>query len=89
MIVRCRVLLAADLIHPCTMAARGDEPAPAEAAAGPAIARSLALLAASAQEYTRQRDCFSCHHQTLPVMALALAGAHGLETDRAAARAQS
>ncbi|MEX2118066.1 MAG: prenyltransferase/squalene oxidase repeat-containing protein [Pirellulales bacterium] len=89
MIVRCLALLAVVLFHPSTMAARGDEPVPAEAAAGPDVARSLALLAASAEEYTRQRDCFSCHHQTLPVMALALAGAHGLETDSAAARAQS
>ena len=36
----------------------------------PQVGRTLVLLAKSAQSYTEQRTCFSCHHQTLPVLAL-------------------
>ena len=39
------------------------------------LGRTMTLLAKSAQTYTQQRTCFSCHHQTLPV--LALQQAHG------------
>ena len=55
-----------------------------------ALPRTLKLLQASAAEYTRQRDCFSCHHQALPAMALALADRHGwqVERDEIAAQAQ-
>lgn len=51
--------------------ARGEPPTPATIRA--AAQKSLSLLEASADEYTRQRDCFSCHHQALPAMTLALA----------------
>lgn len=37
-------------------------------------AGSLALLRASAETYATQRDCFSCHHQALPLWAHAAAG---------------
>jgi len=46
---------------------------------GPPVSRSLALLAKSAQTYTEQRTCFSCHHQTLPVLALQQARGQGFE----------
>lgn len=43
-----------------------------------ALCKGLSLVAASAAAYESQRECFSCHHQALPVMAIALAGAQGL-----------
>ena len=46
---------------------------------GPSVIRSLALLAKSAQTYTEQRTCFSCHHQTLAVLALQQARGQGFE----------
>jgi hypothetical protein len=38
-----------------------------------AVAKSVALLAKSSAEYTVHRECFSCHHQALPIVALSLA----------------
>ena len=46
---------------------------------GAQVGRSLVLLAKSAQTYTEQRTCFSCHHQTLPVLALQQARGQGFK----------
>ena len=37
-----------------------------------AVAKALPLLEKSTAEYPHQRDCFSCHHQAVPVLALTL-----------------
>jgi len=47
-----------------------------------AITRSLELLQQTAATYTDQRDCFSCHHQALPSMAISLAASRGFDIDR-------
>lgn len=60
---------------------RGAEPAVCQEEIRTAISRSLPLLANSAQEFTKHRECFSCHHQTLPVLALNLARQRGLVGD--------
>lgn len=52
-----------------------DDRAPVEVK--PAIERSLALIQKSAAEYPKQRDCFSCHHQAVPVYAMSLARTRG------------
>jgi hypothetical protein len=44
-----------------------------------AAVKSLTLLQKSAAEYTVHRKCFSCHHQALPVLAIASAKARGFE----------
>jgi N-acyl-D-amino-acid deacylase len=46
-----------------------------------AVRKSLSLLQSSAFRYTKERDCFSCHHQALPAMAVDLARERGFETD--------
>ena len=47
-----------------------------------AIGRGLPLLInASAEEYPRHRDCFSCHNQAVPAVALSLARQHGFAVD--------
>jgi len=48
----------------------------------PAVRRSLVLLQQTAATYTDQRDCFSCHHQALPSMAVALAASRGFDVSR-------
>jgi N-acyl-D-amino-acid deacylase len=48
----------------------------------PAVRRSLELLQQTAATYTDQRDCFSCHHQALPSMAVALAASRGFDVNR-------
>jgi hypothetical protein len=47
-----------------------------------AIGRGLPLLLnASAQEYPKHRDCFSCHNQAVPAVALSLARQRGFAVD--------
>ena len=47
-----------------------------------AIGRGLPLLfKASAQEYPKHRDCFSCHNQAVPAVALSLARQRGFAVD--------
>ena len=41
------------------------------------IARSLSLIEMSALRYTQKRECFSCHHQALPVVTLVEARKRG------------
>jgi N-acyl-D-amino-acid deacylase len=61
--------------------AMGDEGPSAEAIRG-AMGRGLALVQKAAENYPNHRDCFSCHHQTLPAMAMAAADRAGAEIDR-------
>lgn len=42
-----------------------------------AVNRALPLIRKSAAEYTRQRSCFSCHHQAMGVLALTTARRRG------------
>jgi squalene cyclase len=64
----------------------GGSPSPEEIRS--AVERSLPLIARSAKEYTRHRDCFSCHHQAVPVVALSLARERGFSVDGSLLRAQ-
>ncbi len=45
------------------------------------IRRSISLIEASSAEYRRQRQCFSCHHQALPVLTLIEARNSGFAID--------
>ncbi len=47
-----------------------------------AVVRALPLLIkASALEYPKHRDCFSCHNQAVPAVALSLARGRGFDVD--------
>ncbi len=46
-----------------------------------AVQRSVALLEESAFAYTEKRECFSCHHQTLPAVTLSMARRRGYDVD--------
>jgi hypothetical protein len=59
------------------VAAADAEPTPEQVK--PAVTKSLALLQKSADEYTKQRECFSCHHQALPLLAMTAAKARGFD----------
>jgi hypothetical protein len=63
-------------------------PAPGQAEIKGAATRALALLEKSTAEYLRHRSCFSCHHQALPVLALAEARKRGLAVDEKNWKAQ-
>jgi len=47
-----------------------------------AVEKALPLIQSSATEFTKHRDCFSCHHQALPVFALTTAGKKGFSIDQ-------
>jgi N-acyl-D-amino-acid deacylase len=47
-----------------------------------ALDRSIARIETAAMSYPTHRQCFSCHHQTLPVVALVAAGKAGMEVQR-------
>lgn len=59
--------------------ARGDEPALAEKELRARVVKSIDLLQRSAEGFTKHRQCFSCHHQAMPMIAIATAKAHGIE----------
>jgi hypothetical protein len=54
-----------------------------------AIGKSLGLLEKSSVTYPSHRTCFSCHHQSLPPLTLALARERGFTVDAKAMREQS
>jgi hypothetical protein len=45
-----------------------------------AVAKSLPLLEKSSAEYITRRECFSCHHQALPLLAVHTARQRGFRT---------
>jgi len=48
---------------------------------GAAVRRALPLLEKSSSSYLTQRDCFSCHHQAVPLFALTLVKRKGFAID--------
>ena len=54
-----------------------------------AVQKSLDLLQASSRTWMERSACASCHHQSLPAMAFALAKTRGLAVDDAIVREQS
>lgn len=46
-----------------------------------AVERSVPLLEKAARTYPTHRKCFACHHQTLPLLAVAEARRSGIKTD--------
>lgn len=50
-----------------------------------AVEKALALLQRSGAQFTRVSGCFSCHHSSLPQMALGIARSRGMRVDEAAA----
>ena len=46
-----------------------------------AVNKSVALIEKSGATYRQERQCFSCHHQALPVLALAEVRRRGFEID--------
>ncbi|MEW4570486.1 hypothetical protein AB1L88_21690 [Tautonia sp. JC769] len=78
--MRClAVLLLAPFI--AARVAHADDAPTAEAIRG-SIERGLVRVEAAARNYPNHRDCFTCHHQTLPAMAMVAADRAGIATDR-------
>jgi N-acyl-D-amino-acid deacylase len=73
--------------------ALAEEPAkngsPSQAEIKTAVQRGLGLVQKAAANYPKHRDCFSCHHQTLPMLAMVTAGKHGIEIDEKLLQSQA
>src|SRR5262245_11087705 len=52
------------------------------------VEKSIGLLQTSSAQFNRVSGCYSCHHQSLPQMALGIARTRGIPVDEAVARQQ-
>lgn len=57
----------------------GDLPGPDDVRES--VGLGLRIVQKAARNYPTHRDCFSCHHQTLPMLAMASASEVGIEID--------
>jgi squalene cyclase len=73
-------LLLCGWIVPGALAA-GEPSGPPAEALRKAVEKSVRLLESSRAEYLHHRQCFSCHHQALPTLALVTARSRGFEVD--------
>jgi hypothetical protein len=77
-----RTLALSLLIQALSTAVRGEErESPPCDAPHPRAVAAAKLALASAAEYRRQKDCFSCHHQALPLWTAAAVAARGEKMD--------
>lgn len=53
-----------------------------------AILKGIPLIEASSKEYLKQRECFSCHHQAMPMVMLSEADKRGFAIDKENFQAQ-
>jgi hypothetical protein len=68
--------------------ALADDQAPSASRIHDAIEKALPILEKGASGYIEQRDCFSCHHQALPVLAFTLGKARKLVVNEETLREQ-
>src|SRR5690242_8455301 len=78
--------LAAGLVSAAT--ARTVTRAAAAPEARAAVTRGLARVQRGAANYITHQECFSCHHQALPIMTCALAKSRGLAINEVGQQAQ-
>jgi hypothetical protein len=67
---------------------RADETALTSADLRPAIEKSLPLLLKSAVGHRENRECFSCHNQGIPILALKAAKERGFDIDESELQTQ-
>lgn len=79
--IRIRLACLAWLLPVALAGAGGPEPAPTTEAVRNAVGRGLSLVQRAASNYPHHRTCFSCHHQTLPMLAMVKAREHGVAVD--------
>ncbi|MFP6874353.1 MAG: prenyltransferase/squalene oxidase repeat-containing protein [Verrucomicrobiales bacterium] len=76
--------LSLPLLH--LTVAHGGEVTPAKIVR--AVEGGLRIVQKGAQNYPKNRDCFSCHHQTLPMLAMREASDAGVDIDEVLLREQ-
>jgi N-acyl-D-amino-acid deacylase len=80
-------LITAILFGCVSVAVRADEPAgdPVKEA----VNRGLHVVEKAARNYPHHRSCFSCHHQTLPMLAMVSTRGRGIKVDEELLQAQA
>lgn len=76
-----RVALATALLAPYAAAEAEDAQPEQQARIAAAVERGLTVVQTAARNYPTHRECFSCHHQTLPALAMVTARDSGYEID--------
>jgi N-acyl-D-amino-acid deacylase len=76
------------LLLVAVVASSRGEDAKRDAKIKEAIDRGLKVVTRGATAYPEHRQCFSCHHQTLPLQAMSLARAAGYDYDQDAFKQQ-
>ena len=72
-----RLLSAGLMLLLCGLPLRAEDAPELDAeAVRAAIARRLRIVETGARNYPNHRECFSCHHQTLPLLAMQSAREH-------------
>ncbi len=59
---------------PASISSLSDDLSPPSPPISEALQRALTILKTGARNYPEHRSCFSCHHQTLPVLTMSLIG---------------
>jgi hypothetical protein len=77
--MRIPTFLTATVLLFATGQIKADPPSPEQIRT--AVNNSLGLLHISAYKYTEHRQCFSCHHQALPMLAFTTAKERGFDVD--------
>ena len=75
-VITVTVFALSGYVHQASAQPRVIEPAKA------AVKLGMKPIIASAASYVEQKDCFTCHHQALPVIAAVRAEAIGVQADR-------
>ena len=89
MCFRALILLVCGMIVGIAARLVAEEPKSADADVRKAVTRGLAVLEKAAARYPEHRECFSCHHQTLPMLGLLTARTHGFTVDEKLFAAQA
>jgi ankyrin repeat protein len=79
---RLKIICLIALVAPITHAETATEPARVRTA----LAKSIPLLQQTGKVWFAKQACTSCHHSTLPTLALMSARRHGVSIDESAAR---
>jgi N-acyl-D-amino-acid deacylase len=72
----CLWFLLVAALFTATVTAKAGEPAQLVG-----VNAAMPLILKSVAEYGRHRDCFSCHHQAVPMLAASIARDHGYPVD--------
>jgi N-acyl-D-amino-acid deacylase len=83
-------LLCSMILAVCSVAAAEDPGTPcSQEKVRQAVAAGLKIVTAAAKNYPNNQTCFSCHHQTLPMLAVVAARQRSLNVDEELLPAQA